>query len=91
MAYGDGRYRTFFIITLLVALVLILVVAYILLIKPSFNGYVVKKQIEAKDITLLNILNQVQQQGYAQITYGNQTLVLIPYNPQQQTNQQIGQ
>lgn len=84
MAYGDGRYRTLFVITLLVALVLILIVAYIVLIKPSFNGYVVKKQIEAKDLTLLSILNQVQQQGYAQITYGNQTLVLIPYNPQQE-------
>lgn len=91
MVYNDGRYRTLFIITMLVALVLVVIVAYILLIKPSFNGYVIKKQIEAKDLTLLNILNQVQQQGYAQITYGNQTLVLVPYAPQEGQAQQSQQ
>lgn len=83
MAYGDDKYRKLFVITLLVALVLIVIITYMFLLKPSFNGYVIKKQVEARDITLLTILNQIQQQGYAQITFGNQTLVLVPYNPEQ--------
>ena len=75
-------YRTLFIFTLIVALVLILVVVYIFLIKPTIQGYVVNKQVEATDFIIGTILNQVQQQGFVQLTYGNQTMVLIPYNPQ---------
>ena len=87
MAYGDGRYKNLFILTLVVALVLILVVAYVMFIKPAINGYVIQKQIEAKDITLLSIVSQIQQQGFAQINLGNQTLVLVPVNPNQQQAQ----
>ena len=87
MAYGDGRYKNLFILTLVIVLVLIIVVAYVLFIKPAFNGYVIQKQIEAKDITLINIISQIQQQGFAQITFGNQTLFLFPGNPNQQQAQ----
>ena len=78
-------YRMLFILTLVVLLVLIVVVVYFFLAKPTINGYIVEKQIEARDITLFAILDQVQQQGYAQITFGNQSLILVPYNPQQKT------
>ena len=78
-------YRTLFILTSLVLVVLIIIVVYAFLIKPKIQGYVVNKQIEASDFIIGTIFNQIQQQGYVQLTYSNQTLVLIPYNPQQPT------
>ncbi|MFA4953465.1 MAG: hypothetical protein WC584_04545 [Candidatus Pacearchaeota archaeon] len=70
-------YRTLFILTSLVSLVLIVVLIYIFAIKPTIEGYVVKKQVEASDFIVGAIISQVQQQRYVQLTYGNQTLVLI--------------
>ena len=79
-----NSYRTLFILTSLVSLVLIVILIYVFAIKPTIQGYVVKKQVEASDFIVGAILSQVQQQGYVQLTYGNQTLVLVPYTPQTQ-------
>ena len=57
--------------------------AYSFLIKPTIEGYVVVKQIEASDFIIGTIFNQVQQQGYVQLTYGNNSLILVPYAPEQ--------
>lgn len=81
------NYRSLFIITFIVALILLVLVAYLFLLKPKIQGYVIDRQIEAKDLTLLTLINQVQQQGYAQITIGNQSLILVPYDPNQQIPQ----
>lgn len=80
----NESYKQLFVFTLVVTLILVLVLIYIMLVRPGFNGYVVNKQLEARDLTLIAILNQVQQQGFAQISFGNQTLLLVPYNPNQQ-------
>lgn len=57
---------------------------YAFLIKPGIDGYVVNKQLDAKDIVLSAMLAQIEQQGYTQISdaEGN-TIVLIPYVPEQ--------
>ncbi|MEK6884825.1 MAG: hypothetical protein AABY22_34655 [Nanoarchaeota archaeon] len=83
----DNRnYRGLFIATLFLLVILIVLLLFFLIVKPQFQGFVIDKQIEAKDLTLIAIANQIQQQGYAQISFGNQTLILVPYNPNQQPN-----
>jgi len=64
---------------ILVIVVLLGVIAYTFYVKPSIDGYVVKKQIEAKDVVLNSILLQLQQQGFVKITdqEGN-SIVLAP-------------
>jgi hypothetical protein len=77
--------RTNILITILVLVVVILagVVIFTFLIRPSFNGYIIDKQIEAQNVLLANIVLQVQQTGFVQIPVGNQSLFLAPFNPQQ--------
>jgi len=72
------------IILIIIVLILLGIILYSFVIKPSISGYVLNKQIEAKDATLNTILLQIQQQGYAQISdnQGN-TIILVPYNVQQ--------
>lgn len=79
-------YRTLFILTFLVLLVLVIVVVYAFLIKPTIQGYVVNKQIEASDIIIGTIVSQIQQQGYVQLSYKNESMVLIQYTPTEKDN-----
>jgi len=80
------------IIAILIIIILILLgfIAYMFLIKPAFNSYVIKKQIEAKDIVLGTLLLQIQQRGYAQIT-DNQGNIIILVPLQQQPGQNLTQ
>ena len=72
--------RILFVLVVILALAL----AYVTLIKPSANAYVVNKQIEAQQILISEIVNQVQTSGYVQIPIGsNQSLVLVRYVPSQ--------
>lgn len=66
-------------ILIIVILILLGIIAYAFVIRPSISGFVIEKQIEAKDITLASIITQVQQKGYVQIVYGNESIVLVPY------------
>jgi len=79
-----NRTGTIMIVLIVIILILLSVILYSFVLKPSINGYVINKQIQAKDATLNTILLQIQQQGFAQIsdTEGN-TVVLVPYNVQQ--------
>jgi len=78
------------LITLLVAVIIVLiaVIVYAFIIRPSVSGYVVTKQSEGVQIAIATIIAQIQQNGFAQIPVGNQTLYLAPFNPQQQQPQQ---
>jgi hypothetical protein len=67
----------------------VLIIAYIFLIKPAIQGYVINKQIEASDFIVGSIINQIQQQGYVQLNYGEQSMILVPYIPPQ--GEQINQ
>ncbi len=75
---------------ILIAVLLVLVVVlggmvlYSFALKPAINGYVINAQNQGVNLAVASIVNQIQQQGYVQIPVGNQTLVLVPYNPTQQ-------
>ena len=71
------------VILLLIIVVLFGVIAYSFWIKPSIDGYIVQKQVEAKDIVLAAILAQLQQQGYVQISdKDGKSIVLVPAQQQ---------
>ena len=75
-------------VTILAVLVVVLlgIIAYAFLIKPSINGYVVNAQNVGIQYTINAILLQIQEKGYVEIPVGNETLILVPYqNPQPQT------
>ena len=89
MAIGEKRNGV--VITLIIViLILIGFIAYSFAIKPAIDGYVVKKQGEAVEGVLTIMLLQVQQQGFTQINNRqfNQSLILVPYVPQQQAQEQ---
>ena len=69
---------------ILVIVILIAVVVFSFWVKPAFNGYVVQKQVDAQALVYQDIVNQVQQNGFFQMRVGNQTLLLAPFNPQQE-------
>lgn len=78
--------RTNVLIAILVLIIVVLggVMVYYFVIKPSYTGYVVEKQIEGENICVAKILTQLQQNGFVQIPLGNQTLILVQYAPPQQ-------
>ena len=77
--------RRWFILTFLLLLFFIGAFAYVMLIKPGLQGFVIQKQLEARDLVLVGILDQIQKQGYIEIGLGDgKSLVLVPYNSNQQ-------
>lgn len=71
--------RTGVLITVLVLVIVVLagVVLFSLWVKPTIDGYVVEKQVDAQALVYQDIVNQVQQNGFFQMRVGNQTLVLV--------------
>jgi type II secretory pathway component PulM len=75
------------VIKILVAIVvlLVLVLVYFFVVQPGFNKFVYNKQIEAANIVANNVyadmLTQLQNTGMYKLQVGNQTLILIPYQP----------
>lgn len=91
---GTENRRIGLIIGILVGIIVLLSVllAYFLWAKPTYQGFVGEKQQEAYNIGQVELLNgilvQIQQQGFVQIPLNeNQTLYLMPFNPNQ-VNQQ---
>lgn len=69
-------------ILIAVVILLVLFIAFVFIVRPSFNNYVVKQQNAAQILVINSILYQIQQQGYVQLPVGNnQTLILVPYTP----------
>ena len=64
-------------IAILVAIIIVLasIISYTFVIKPKITGYVAQDIIEA-------IVMRVKQDGFVQISFGNETLILVPYQPQ---------
>lgn len=84
---NKGSHKSLIVILSIVVIITILALLYIYVAKPRFDAYVqdikTKAELDTKDMVLLSIIQQIKEKGYAQITSGNQTLVvLIPYNPQ---------
>jgi len=67
-----------------VVVVLLGFILYTFALKPSLNGYVVSKQVEAQNILVSALVQQLQQYGYVQIPVGEEVLTLIPYVPENQ-------
>ena len=72
------------IIRLLIIIVVLLVlfVIFMFIVRPGINKYVIIKQVEAQNYVFADMLVQLQNTGYYQLQMGNQTLVLVPYQPQ---------
>lgn len=70
----------------IITLILFIVVFFVAV--PQVNKFGVDKQIEGANFVYMEIINAVQSQGYYSIPVSeNETLVLVPYSPQQQTSQ----
>lgn len=74
------------VIKILIAVIIImaLVMAYFIIIKPQIDKATTNNQVTGFNIAIQGILDQLNQQGYVQLTIGNRTLILVPYNPQNQ-------
>jgi len=66
---------------------LAIALAYVAFIGPKIQGYIVAKQVEAQQNVVNAILDVVDQQGYVAIGDGENSVVLVKYNPSQQTPQ----
>jgi hypothetical protein len=67
-----------------VILILLAVVVYSYAVKPAINAFVIEKQIEARDMTLEYLISSVETNGYVELTKGNETLILVPYQQPEQ-------
>ncbi|MEK6873225.1 MAG: hypothetical protein AABW91_00080 [Nanoarchaeota archaeon] len=72
-----------FLIAMVVIVVLALVLLYVLLIGPKIQGYVVQRQIDAQQVAVQTIVQVVNQQGYVVLGQGNDSIILVKYNPEQ--------
>ena len=79
--------RTGLTIGFLIVVIVILLgfVLFAFLVKPTFEGYVVQKQIDAQ-VSVFDFLAQQSQQnnGVIQIPVGNQTWFFVRLDPQAQ-------
>lgn len=74
-------------VLVLLVIVLSIMVAYAFVINPILTGYVIEKQVEAQNIILNQIILQIQQNGFVEFPVGNDSLILVPYQPP--TNNEI--
>ena len=74
-------------IALLIIVLLVIALAYVTFIGPKIQGYIVAKQIQAQENVVNTILDVVDKQGYIAIGDGENSVVLVKYDPSQQTPQ----
>ncbi len=68
----------------IVVVLLILFIAFFFVIKPQMNKYADERRLEGIELYVYNfILPELQANGYVQIPIGNETLILVPYIPEQ--------
>lgn len=86
-----GYNKNLLIVSLIIVILLLLgIITYVFAIKPAISGYVVNTQNQGIDYALAIIVQQIQQNGFVQIPIGNQTLILVPAQPQQIVNPSSG-
>jgi len=80
--------KTNVLIAILVAVIVILagIMLYAFVIKPKISGYTIQKQSEGVQLAVNYILAQLRQNGFVPIQVGNQTLILVPYQPPTQSS-----
>jgi len=87
-----NKSKTLVVSLIAIILVLAAVLIYAFAIKPAYTGYVTEQQElgaqygyqYAYEEVMGNLFGQLQQNGYVQLPYGNETVILVPYNPQAQ-------
>ncbi|OGJ12434.1 hypothetical protein A3K82_02745 [Candidatus Pacearchaeota archaeon RBG_19FT_COMBO_34_9] len=81
-----GDKRTVLVLVLVLVIVILLgFIGYLFLINPALNGLVVRGYNQGQVDTINAILLQISNSGYVQLPAGNnQTLILVPYQPQLQ-------
>ena len=73
------------IIKILIGIIVVmaLIGIYFLILKPTIDNYALNNQIIGYEMAINQTLLQLQQYGYVTMLIGNQTLYLVPYNPNQ--------
>lgn len=81
--------KTGILVSILVLIIVVLagIVAYAFVLRPAYTGYVVDRQVEGYNVCVSNLISQLQQNGFVQVTLGNQSIYLAPIAPEQQTQQ----
>jgi uncharacterized protein YpmB len=87
----NRKYRRLIWILGTIVVIMALVFAYFFLFQPMRQKFILEKQTEAQIATynfiIQDMISQIQQTGVYQVPIGNQTLILIPYQPQQGAQQ----
>ncbi len=67
------------LILLLIGVIAVLlgVIAYLFVLKPTLNGYTIKAQNDGVQYAVLTIMQQAAQCKQVPLTFGNQTINLI--------------
>ena len=86
---NENKTGLIIVVLVLVILILLGIVVYAFIINPAIDRYIISTQNQGIDYALAIIVQQVQQNGYVQIPVGNQTLILVPVQPQTQNILQI--
>lgn len=68
-----------------VIVLLALIIGYFMILKPILKNSAKDNQVTGFNLAIQGILDQINQQGFVRITIGNQTLILVPYQPPQNT------
>lgn len=80
---GEKRNKAIWVLSILVV-ILALVLIYFFIIQPQYDAFVDEKRLEGIDMYIGSyVIPQIQATGYLQVPIGNQTLILVPYVPQQ--------
>jgi hypothetical protein len=74
---GTGKRKTIVKILILLAIIAAVVIFYLLIIKPTINGYVVKAQIQGVQYAVLTIMQQASTCKQVPLYAGNITMKMI--------------
>lgn len=66
-----------------VIVLLTIIAIYSIIVSPAIENYIITKQVEAQDLMIIALVNQVQQNSYVQISVGEEVLTLVPYQVEQ--------
>ena len=70
-----------FAIAVLIIVVLAVALLYMTVINPRIQGYIISKQAQAQEGVVQAILQIVDQQGYVALGDGENSVVLVRYQP----------
>jgi len=68
-----------------VVIVLVLFIAYLFIVTPQIDKFRYNNQLMGANSVWGDMISQLQGQGYYTLVVGNETLVLVPYVPPQET------